>query len=220
MEWGLLGGLPDGDRRVVLGSTRRRRFARGEVVFHEGDPADTVHFVAEGRLAARRSTPAGDTVTFSVLGPGDAFGELGMLSPLAHRTTTVVALEAAVTLSLGFSDVQRLRSSHPAMERLLVELLAARVARLSDLLLEALHVPADERVVRRLSELCSRYGPLDGRRPVVIPLTQTEIGDLAGASRPTTNRVLRRLSADGVVSLHRGSIEVREPSTLERRSAR
>lgn len=220
MEWGLLGGLPDGDRRVVLGSTRRRRFARGEVVFHEGDPADTVHFVAEGRLAARRSTPAGDTVTFSVLGPGDAFGELGMLSPLAHRTTTVVALEAAVTLSLGFTDVQRLRSSHPAMERLLVELLAARVARLSDLLLEALHVPADERVVRRLSELCSRYGPLDGRRPVVIPLTQTEIGDLAGASRPTTNRVLRRLSADGVVSLHRGSIEVREPSTLERRSVR
>ena len=81
-------------------------------------------------------------------------------------------------------------------------------------------MPADQRVVRRCPSCASRYGPLDGRRPVVIPLTQTEIGELAGASRPTTNRVLRRLSADGVVSLHRGSIEVREPSTLERRSAR
>ena len=50
---------------MVLASTLRRRFARGEVVFHESDLADTVHFVAEGRLAARRTTRAGDTVTFA-----------------------------------------------------------------------------------------------------------------------------------------------------------
>lgn len=218
MEWGLLGALPPTDRRAVLASSRRRRFARGEVVFHEGDPADTVHLVAEGRLAVRRSTPAGDTVTFSVLAPGDAFGEMAMLSPMVNRTSTVVALEPAVTLSLAFADVRRLRASHPAVEQLLVELLAARVARLSDLLLEALHVPADERVVRRLSEMCSRYGPVPDGRPTVVPLTQGEIGDLAGASRPTTNRVLRRLSAAGVVILRRGSIEVRDPVALARRT--
>jgi CRP/FNR family transcriptional regulator, cyclic AMP receptor protein len=218
MEWGLLGVLPDADLRAVLASARRRTFERHEVVFHEADPADTVHFVAEGRLAARRSTPAGDTVTFTLLGPGDAFGELGMLSPLVHRTTTVVALEPAVTLSLVFADVQRLRTAHPAVEQLLVELLAARVARLSDLLLEALHVPADARVVRRLSEMCSRYGPATDGRPTVVPLTQTEIGDLAGASRPTTNRVLGRLSDEGLVTLRRGSILVHDPAALARRA--
>jgi CRP/FNR family cyclic AMP-dependent transcriptional regulator len=219
MEWALLGGLPEADRRVVLASAHRRRFSRGEVVFHELDPADTVHVVVEGRLAARRSTPAGDTVTFAILGPGDTFGELALLGSQQRRTTTVVALEPAVTMSLGFGEVERLRAAHPAVERQLVAMLAQRVARLSDHLLEALHVPADERIVRRLLEVCDRYVVGEGARTVVVPLTQDAIGDLAGASRPTTNRVLRRLEADGVVALHRGSIEVLDRGALARRAA-
>lgn len=218
MDWGLLAGLPETERREVLGSTRRRRFARGEVVFHEADLADTVHFVAEGRLAARRSTAAGDTVTFAVLGPGDAFGEMAMLSPGTRRTSTVVALEPAVTLSLGFGDFDRLSLAHPAVERLLVDLLAERVRRLSDHLMEALHVPADQRVVRRLSALCERYGPSDASVPTLVPLTQSEIGELAGAARPTTNRVLRGLAEEGVVLLHRGSVEVLDRAALARRA--
>ena len=219
MERGLLGALPDADRRVVIASAHRRRFTRGEVVFHEADLADTIHFVAEGRLAVRRTTPAGDAVTFAVLGSGDVFGELAMLSPRTRRTTTVVALERAVTLSLGFAEFERLRSTHPPVERLLADILAERVRRLSDHLLEALHVPADQRIARRLSALCALYGPPDARH-VRIPLTQTEIGDLAGASRPTTNRVLRGLVADGVVGLHRGAVEVHDREELARRATR
>lgn len=221
MNWALLAGLPEPDRRAVLASTRRRRFARGEVVFHEADLADTVHVVAEGRLAVRRSTPAGDTVTFAILGPGDTFGEMALLGlQQPRRTSSVVALEPAVTLSLGFADVERLRAAHPAVERQLVEMLAQRVTRLSDHLLEALHVPADERIVRRLVEICDRYVASEGSRTVVVPLTQDAIGDLAGASRPTTNRVLRRLEADGILALHRGSIEVRDRAALAGRAAR
>ena len=200
----------------MLASTRRRRFGRGEVVFHEADLADAVHFVAEGRLAARRAPRGGDTVTFAILGPGDAFGEMAMLSPEPRRTSTVVALEPAVTLSLGFADFERLRSAHPAVERLLVEMLAERVRRLSDHLVEALHVPADERIVRRLLEVCERYDVADAAGRVVVPLTQDAVGDLAGAARPTTNRVLRRLEADGILALHRGSIEVLDRRALTR----
>jgi CRP-like cAMP-binding protein len=216
VDWGLLGGLDDPTRRVVLASCRRRRFSRGEVVFHEADLADAVHFVAEGRLASRRATRDGDSVTFAILGPGDAFGELAMLSREPRRTSTVVALEPAVTLSLGFVDFERLRSTHPPVERLLVEMLAERVRRLSDHLVEALHVPADERILRRLLEVCERYDR-PGSGPVVVPLTQDAIGDLAGAARPTTNRVLRRLETDGVVALHRGRVEVLDRAALAAR---
>jgi CRP/FNR family transcriptional regulator, cyclic AMP receptor protein len=220
MEWALLAGLSDADRRVVLASAHRRRFARGEVVFHEADPADTVHLVAEGRLAVRRSTSGGDTVTFAILGPGDTFGEIAMLGAEPRRSSTVVTLEPTVTLSLGFAELDRLRSSHPALDRHLVELLARQVRRLSDHLLEALHVPADERIVRRLHEVCGHYGVPGAAGTVVVPLTQDAVGDLAGASRPTTNRVLRRLEADGILALHRGSIEVLDRAALSRRVPR
>jgi CRP/FNR family transcriptional regulator, cyclic AMP receptor protein len=220
MEWALLAGLSYADRRVVLASAHRRRFARGEVVFHEADPADTVHLVAEGRLAVRRSTSGGDTVTFAILGPGDTFGEIAMLGAEPRRSSTVVTLEPTVTLSLGFAELDRLRSSHPALDRHLVELLARQVRRLSDHLLEALHVPADERIVRRLHEVCGHYGVPGAAGTVVVPLTQDAVGDLAGASRPTTNRVLRRLEADGILALHRGSIEVLDRAALSRRVPR
>ena len=62
-------------------------------------------------------------------------------------------------------------------------------------------------------------GATDPRAPVAVPLTQTDIGDLAGASRATTNRVLRGLAADGVVVLHRGSVDVRDRVALARRSS-
>jgi CRP-like cAMP-binding protein len=131
-----------------------------------------------------------------------------------------VALEPAVTLGLAFAEVERLRSAHPAVDRQLVEMLAQRVARLSDHLLEALHVPADERIVRRLSEICNRYAAPEGAHSVVVPLTQDAIADLAGASRPTTNRVLRRLEENGILALRRGAIEVLDRTALAGRASR
>src|SRR6476661_950790 len=102
MELALLSALPDPARRAVLAVAARRRFARGEVVFHEGDLAETVHLLAEGRAAVRRVTTAGDSVILAVVGPGEVLGEMAMLSPEARRTTTVVALEPTVTMTVAF----------------------------------------------------------------------------------------------------------------------
>src|SRR5690349_3388326 len=143
MEWRLLRGLDEGDRERVLTSARRRSFGRGEVVFHEGDPGDTLHLLAEGRVAARITTPNGDVATLGVLGPGDAFGELALLRRTSTRTATVVALEPAVTLTLHKDNFDTLCRDHPHIDRLLVGVLAQRVERLSAHLVEALYVAAD-----------------------------------------------------------------------------
>jgi CRP-like cAMP-binding protein len=187
------------------------------VVFHEGDPADTVHFVSEGRVVVRRTTQTGERVAYTVIGAGEAFGEMAMLSPAGRRTTTVEALEPTVTLSLRFADFERLCAEHPGVSRLLVLLLAERVSRLTDHLMEALYVTADQRVARRVLELCSVYAAQ--ARPgvaVTLPVTQTEVAELAGASRPTTNRVLRRLAADGVLTLTRGRVVVHDAGAVRR----
>ena len=75
MEWPLLADLPSEDVRQVLSIARRRTFARGEVVFHREDPADSLHLVVRGRFGARILTPLGDSVLVDVLGPGQSFGE-------------------------------------------------------------------------------------------------------------------------------------------------
>lgn len=212
MHWPFLHLLSDAERAAVLAATARHRYRRGEVLFHEGDTGDTIHLLASGRVAVRVTTPVGDTVTYAVLGAGEVFGELGLLSADARRTATVVALEPVETLVLRREQFEQLRARHPAVERMLVQLLAQRVRRLSAHLVEALHVPVDQRVVRRLLALCRLYGGDDVR--VTVPLTQGDLAELAGATRPTVNRVLRSLEQAGVVQLARGRIEVRDRPAL------
>lgn len=74
MKWPLLAHVPEEDVQLVLSVARRRKFDRGEVVFHEHDPADTLHLIDKGRFVARVGTPLGDTAILTVMGPGEMFG--------------------------------------------------------------------------------------------------------------------------------------------------
>ncbi|HET8767317.1 MAG TPA: Crp/Fnr family transcriptional regulator [Pedococcus sp.] len=215
MQWQLLDDLPDDVRRQVLARMQRRAFARGDVLFHEGDPADTLHLLAQGRVLARRTTPLGDSAAFRVIGPGRALGDVSLPAAHARRSSTVVALEPTVTLVMTFAEFRRLMAQYPVIGDRLAALLSARVRRLSEQLVEALYLSSDRRVVHRLLDLCDQYA--DGAAgTVVIPLTQTDLAQLAGAARPTTNRVLRALEADRILRLHRGRIEVIDHEALAR----
>jgi CRP-like cAMP-binding protein len=210
-DWELFQGLPPQEIRRLVAVATRRSFGRGEVVFHRGDPADTLHLVVKGRFAARMTTPVGDTATITVHGPGDAFGELALVGTGAARSTTVAALEPGETFAVHRDDFTRLRARYPAVDDVLVQLLARRLRRTSELLLEALYASAEVRVLRRLVELSEVYGP-------EIPLTQDELGSLAGTSRATVNRVLRAEAERATVTLRRGRTTVVDAPALARRA--
>lgn len=146
-----------------------------------------------------------------------------VLAATAHRRfdrreTLFTEGDVGDSLHLLATGRAAVRARHPGVDRMLVEILAVRVRRLSAHLVEALHVPVDRRVVRRLLALCRQYG--DGLDATVsLPLTQTELAELAGATRPTVNKVLRALQDGGAIALARGRIEVLDREAL-RRAAR
>ena len=207
LDFTLLRGLDADDRRALLGACTPRRFDRREVVFHVGDPGDCLHLVVSGRFAARMPSADGDTVTLGLVGPGETFGELVLLDAGRRRSATVVALEPGTTLALGSAQFGQLRRRHPQLDRVLNDLLAASVRRLTELVAEALYLPVDRRLARRLVALADQY---DG----AIPLTQEDLADLAGTTRATTNGVLRRFAGRGLLSLARGRIMVQDVEAL------
>lgn len=212
MRWALLEGVPEADVQLLLSVARRRKFARGEVVFHEHDPADTLHLIDKGHFVVRMSTPLGDRATLAVLGPGEMFGELSLLGDAdARRSASVAALGAGETRSVHKIDFDRLRKSNPETAQVLIAILSGQVRRLSRHLLEALYVSADKRVLRRLVEIAAIF---DGG---VVPLTQEDLASLAGTSRATVNRVLREEEARGSIALGRGRTTVLDPDALMRR---
>src|SRR4051812_9040388 len=109
----LFEGASEEEAARLLDRARRRTFDAGEVVFHAGDPADTLHLIQRGRFAVRVTTEFGDVATLNVIGPGDFFGELALLDPGAPRSATIIALEKAETLSVHEIDFNRLRAERP-----------------------------------------------------------------------------------------------------------
>lgn len=217
MEWDLLADVPAEDVERVLGIARRRTFAGGDVVFRQGDAADSLHLVVAGRFAARVTSPLGDTTTVALFGPGEAFGELALLSEVSTRSATVTALEAAETSSVSQRDFVVLRKEHPTVTEVLMRLLAEQLRRTNDSLVEALHVDADTRVRRRLLELADGY-----RRPgedeTVIPLTQEDLAGLAGTSSAIVERVLREEERRGALDLRGGRPVVLDLEGFRRRT--
>ena len=214
MQWPLLESLSAEDRQRVLDSTRRRRFARGEVVFHEGDPGDSLHLIESGLLAVQISTPGGERVTLNVLSPGAFFGEMALLrsTGVRRRSATVLALVPAQTLVVSGPAFTQLLDTHPTIERLVGAALAHRVEELSARLLEALYVGVERRVYGRLLELaevCSLPSS-----DIVIPVTQEDLASMAGASRPTVNMVLQKLVSRGTISLRRRQIVIEDLPAL------
>lgn len=216
MEWPLLRSLSDAERQEFLALGRRRRFARNEVVCHEGDPADALHLVLSGHLTIRVSLASGDVATINVLGPGSSFGELALLRADGARTATVAALEASETIAVPASAFEQLCRRRPEVQRMLSVILAERVDELSRRLLEMSYVSLDRRVHRRLVELAGSYG--DGTGPATVPLTQAQLADLTGGTRPTINQVLQRLVDQGIVEVGRGRIVVLDLARLERKA--
>lgn len=208
--------LSEAELRRLVAVARRRAFDRGEVVFHRGDPADALHLIAKGRFAARITTQLGATVTVAIHSPGEAFGELALVEEGASRSTTVAAVEAGETLAISRDDFDSLRREYPEVNEVLVRLLAVRLRRANDRLLESLFVPAETRVLRRLRDLANLYG--HGAAEVLVPLTQDEIAGLAATSRATANRVLRAEQQRGTIRLSRRRTLILDPADIGRRA--
>ena len=212
MGWALLDTLDEAERREVLSACRRRKFARGEVVFHEGDPGDTLHLIAKGHVAVRTTTPRGDQALIRVLGAGDFFGELAVIAP-APRNATIDCLDATETLGLHRDAFYELRANHPGVDAVLMHALIAEVRRLSAHLSQALYLPAESRVWKRVADLTRLYETA-ANDVVTIPLTQEDVAQMAGTTRPTANQVLRSGEEKGVLRISRGRIEILDIAAL------
>lgn len=191
----------------LFGTAERRTHATRDVIFYEGDTPNALHLIQSGKVAATVTSRDGKQLTYGIMGSGEIFGELGLLTndPGRQRSATIRALEPTVTRVLRQIDFERRRREDRAVDELLIRILRHRVLRLSDQLLEALYEPAERRVLRRLIDLEQVWN--DGRGTTLIRLTQDELADLAGTARATVNGILQDAG-------HRRSLEVRPPRRI------
>lgn len=202
--------LSPADRQALDAIARPRFHEAGELLVRQGERAESLHLIVHGHVAAETGD-GDDRVMLTVMGPGEVFGELALVDGRGRRTADVRALDDVRTLVIERATFERLRVRSPTVDRFVVALLAARVRRLSDHLHEALHLPVEVRVARRLLTLAGVYGPGD---EVTVPLRQDQVAQLVGAGRQRVNGALRGLEDVGALTLGRGRVVIVDRAAL------
>jgi len=195
----------------------RRRFRKGEVIFHEGDPGDSLHLVIDGRVKIGRVSPDGDEAIVAALGPGESFGELVLLDG-APRSATATALEPTETLTLSREVFVQLVDEDGPFRWALFAGIAAHHRRLTDQLAEAHFLDLAGRLARQLARLAADGTPgPDGIRLGRL-YTQSELGAMIGGTRPRVNRLIGEFVEAGLIRVESDDLVVLDLDALERRA--
>jgi CRP-like cAMP-binding protein len=212
----LFSSLGSDDLERLSSSLQLRRYDRGALIFQQGDVGTDLFIIREGEVTIRLSSPDGREVSLALLRRGDAFGELALLDE-APRSTDAVAREDTALLGLSRKDFHRFLEERPQVIPALLAELSRLVRRVTQTVHDANFLDARARLARVLLDLAQVQGkPGTKTEGVVITprLTQTELANLAGLTRESTNRWLRFYAREGLLSYEEGRITLLEPDNL------
>ena len=179
-----------------------RRVPRHTAVLHAGDRTDNIYFVLSGLLKVQIADEEGREVILSMLGPGELFGEMGVLDD-HPRSATVLAVEPSEVVVIGKNDFKRCLVENPDVSLFIMRNLTRRL-RMADRAIESLALlDVYGRVARLLLEAAET---IDGRRVVTQKLTKQDIAKMIGASREMVSRVMRDLTAQGLLREEEGQL--------------
>lgn len=210
----LLAGLPPGDLRRDCPTARVVAIRHRGTIYRQGEPARAIYCVLAGQVTIARDNPDGATITTAVLAAGDFFG--GALSGAAKSEDTAKAKGAVSLWRAPVDEFRSLLQRHPDTSWEFVSNLARR-QRLMERRLEGF---AFKRVEARLAET---FRELSGGFAMRcehgfgqhLRLSQQELADLVGASRPVVSTILNRLRAKGVLGYSREYVCVRRIEDIE-----
>jgi CRP/FNR family cyclic AMP-dependent transcriptional regulator len=183
-----------------------RRFGRNTYVVRAGERTDFVYLILAGTLNVLVSDEEGREAILSVLGPGELFGEMGVLDDEA-RSATVVAVTASVLVVLAKTDFKSCLKENFDVSRYVMRKLVERL-RMADRRIESLALlDVAGRVVRVLRDMAE---PVNREQMVTPKLSKQDIAKMVGASREMVSRVVKDLELRGLIEERDGRIVLRE----------
>jgi CRP-like cAMP-binding protein len=195
--------------------SRIQKLRPREELCHKGDPGSQVYLISKGRLKAMTTSAEGDDVVFSIMAPGEVCGELALLSG-GRRTATITAIDESELIVLDRREFLPFLKARPEVAIKLLEVLAERQLRLSELVEDTTFLNLPARLAKKLVSLSRTYGTEtpDGLR-IDLKLSQGEIGDLVATTRESINKQIKSWSGEGMVSMKNGIVTIHRIDDLE-----
>jgi CRP/FNR family transcriptional regulator, cyclic AMP receptor protein len=205
----LFAGMPADALQTLALSMKQRQACPTEAIFLRMDEASAMFAILVGQVQIVIDSIHGREHVLRVLGPGEMFGEIGVLDG-RPRSANAIAITRCRLLLLERRNLLELIMSHPAVAIGLIGILCER--------LRGTTIQVEGLIFHTLSErLASALLSLGkGKAFALVNVTQTELGHMTGVTRESVNKKLRQWQAAGLVALQAGRIRIVDSDRLKR----
>ena len=213
-------GISDDNLSELAGLCMPRTYHHDQLLWYQGDPGDYLVVITRGLVKVTVTSDNGDEMVLITLGPHELVGELSLVDR-GPRSASVVALKETQCLVIPRTAMIDLMQRRPELVDPLLKALGVMVRRLTEQAIDLVFLDLTARVAKLLArEAGHRLADSDATIAVKLGLTQTEIAQMVGATRPAVNRAVQVLVARGLIAVQGRKIIIRDLAGLLRRASR
>jgi CRP/FNR family cyclic AMP-dependent transcriptional regulator len=206
----LFASFPEEPLRLLAAVTTRRSATRGSIIIAAGDPTESLFIVLSGRLKVMMSDSDGKEVILTILGPGEFFGEMGLIDD-SPRSASVVAMESCELLSVTKRDFKKCLAENFEMSMAVMRGLVRRLREADRKIGSLALLDVYGRVARLLLDMSET---VNGEKVVTKRLPKQDIAKMIGASREMVSRVMKDLQMGGYIEVRGSTIVLRDTIML------
>lgn len=211
-------GLSTHEREALLGNAREIELKRKDTLYTSSTPATHLYVIDRGSIKTVNESDRDRRLLADFLGPGDVFGEEGLLLGGEYETDALPFDETAV-LALPLPEIRRAMEQNARMSRAMAGLAAGRARAYRERLFEMAVEPVPARLGLALHMLARRFGRREKKGTVIaLRVTHQDLADYIGASRETVSLFLARFRSEGLITMNVRRIVVPDMKRLKRAS--
>jgi CRP/FNR family cyclic AMP-dependent transcriptional regulator len=203
-------GFQEDQLRTLATVVTRRSAPRGSTIMAAGDPTDSLYIVISGRLKVMMGDSEGKEVILSILGPGEFFGEMGLIDD-SPRSASVVSIEPCELLAIAKRDFKKCLAENFEMAMGVMKGLVRRLRDADRKIGSLALLDVYGRVARLLLDMSET---VDGQKMVTKRLPKQDIAKMIGASREMVSRVMKDLQMGGYIEVRGSTIVLRDTIML------
>jgi CRP/FNR family transcriptional regulator, cyclic AMP receptor protein len=213
----LLGKLSRDEIDTLLHYSRVERYPAGREIFAKGSPGQSMMAVLRGTVKISSLSTDGKEIVLNIINQGEIFGEIAMLDG-EERTGIATAMTDCELLVLNRRDFMPILERHADICMILLRILCRRLRQTSEQVEDVLFRHLESRIAKALLHLVETIGGKDARGVCLdLHLSQRELGNIAGGSRESVNKILQMWQREGLIELGKGSVLIRDLAAIKRR---
>jgi CRP/FNR family cyclic AMP-dependent transcriptional regulator len=197
---------PDAFLAKADGGRTVSKFQKDQVVFSQGEAADSVFYIQKGKVKITVVSKQGKEAIVAILGRGDFCGE-GCLAGQPRRIATIKAMTECVMMRLDKTAMIRVLRDEPVFSEMFVSHLLARNIRVEADLIDQLFNSSEQRLARLLLLLVN-FGKEGTPEPIIPKISQETLAEMVGTTRSRVSHFMNKFRRLGFIDYSGGGVQV------------